>query len=310
MTAFRVDVDFYHGPLDLLAVLVRHGEVDVLELTISEVTRRYVESPELGQTLNLDEAGEFLVLVSSLMEFKSLRLLPHAPEDPEEDAWSETRQELVKQLLEYRRFREAAAALAEKAALQQQRLPRLAREGAEAASDPAQQPIRELELWDLVSAFSRLMKENVVPVAEELERDPTPLPVYMNRLESMVKHAGVGGVLFRDLLGTRNTKAQIIGKFLAVLELIKRGRVWVEVDAAREEVFFFPPRTPAPQDELESSMPMADASVPPEALRAGAERDAPESPFWSALEEDSPPADPKRAWEDYEPLDDLDEFKD
>jgi segregation and condensation protein A len=305
VTAFRVDVDFYHGPLDLLTVLVRHGEVDVLDLAISEVTRRYVESPELGQALNLDEAGEFLVLVSTLMEYKSIRLLPDAEESPEEDEWAETRQELVKQLLEYRRFREVAAVLAEKAALQQQRLPRQARDGA--AMDPSQQPIRELELWDLVSAFSRLMKENVVPVAEELERDPTPLPVYMNRLESMVKDAGVGGVSFRDLLGTRNSKAQIIGKFLAVLELIKRGRVWVEVDAAREEVYFYPPREPAPADDLESSMPMADASVPPDASRAAREGASLEFPVWTSLEEDSPPPDPKRAWEGYEPLEELDE---
>lgn len=263
MDDFPVDVDFYHGPLDLLLILARQGEIDILDLAIAEITRRYIDHPESGRHWDLEDAGEFLVIIASLMELKSHRLVPHNPQSQPEVELDHTRQELVKQLLEYRKFREAASLLAERADRQRLRLARQVDELGESARDPSRQPIRELELWDLVSAFSRLMKENVVPAAEEVERDPTPLPVYMNRLEAAVASRPERGFTLATLFGSRNTKAQLIGKFLALLELIKSGRVWAEWDARTDDILLFAPskRPEMPQ----STMTMADESVPPDA---------------------------------------------
>ncbi|MBY0588464.1 segregation/condensation protein A [bacterium] len=314
----HVDVEFYHGPLDLLVALVRQGELDVLELMVGEITRRYIDTCELGTSLDMDDAGSFLVLASVLMEMKSRHLLPHVDETPIEIEAEETREELVRQLLEYRRFREAATLLGERALRQQQRLAREAQDLSAADIHPSKQPIRELELWDLVSAFSRLMRENIVPVAQAIERDPTPLPVYMNRLEAAILQLGEEGVSFRDLLGTTNTRSQIIGKFLATLELIKTRRVWLEMDIVSDEIRFYPPRHEPLQfgessEEESDAMPMADSSVPPDAMQASSmsvwdEEEQSSEALWASLgqgnQPDSTHADPDNAWADFEPLED------
>jgi segregation and condensation protein A len=313
----QVELDFYHGPLDLLVALVRQGELDVLELMVAEITRRYMDSCELGDSLDMEDAGTFLVLATILMEMKSRQLLPTVDETPIEIEAEETREELVRQLLEYRRFREAAALLGQRALQQQQRLAREAQDLSASDLHPAKQPIRELELWDLVSAFSRLMRENIVPVAQMIERDPTPLPVYMNRLEAAVLSVGEEGLCFRDLLGTTNTRSQIIGKFLATLELIKTRRVWVELDLTTEEIRFYPPRHEPLRFEESEPMAMADSNVPPDAFADGHSprpQDPPEeeefgsSALWARLADrqadEGVEADPESAWADFEPIED------
>lgn len=321
MARFQVDLDFYHGPLDLLVVLVRQGEIDILELMIGEITRRYVDVCELKESFDIEEVGDFLSLATILMETKSRHLLPRVEESDQEVEADETKQELVKQLLEYRRFKEAAALLGERAIKQQRRLSRQATDLIQNTSDPSKQPIRELELWDLVSAFSRLMRENIVPVTDTVEKDPTPLPVYMNRLEAMIVAAGEDGISFRDLLGTTNARAQIIGKFLATLELIKGRRVWVEFDPSTEEIVFYPPRSePLVYSETET-MPMADTTPPPDAaypvdaepLSAEDLDHEAASDLIARLNADvhdaAVEANPESAWASFEPIDD-DEWSD
>ena len=317
MPAFQVDLDFYHGPLDLLVVLVRQQEIDVLELMIGEITRRYIDCCELQGSIDIEDVGDFLILASSLMETKSRQLLPRVEETEIEIEADETKQELVRQLLEYRRFREAATLLGERAIQQQRRLARQASDLSNAAKDPTKQPIRELELWDLVSAFSRLMRENIVPVTDTVEKDPTPLPVYMSRLEALILAAGEGGITFRDLLGTTNAKPQIIGKFLATLELIKGRRVWVEFDPVTEEILFFPPREePLAYGDDSENMTMADNNVPPDVMisepvphvQYDEEEFAGESDLLARFnrseeEESTVEPNPESAWAGFEPLD-------
>lgn len=301
MTDFRVELANYQGPLDLLVQLARNEEVDILEIAVSEVSRRYVELLSATEVLDLDEVGEFLVLASTLMEMKSRALVPGGSEVPQE-AEEETKQELVRQLLEYKRFKEAAALLWEKAQLRNQKLRRLADDLPGDSVDPATQPIRELELWDLVSAFSRLMKENVIPVAENILRDPTPISTYMERMEARVLE--LGRVTFRELLGLANTRSQLIGKFLALLELIKCKMVWVEMDDESLEIVVLPPR---PQAILSTapaeSFPMPDENVPPDFL------ESPPASAWENHEngtwekDQSEPPKRRSAWDDFEPLD-------
>ena len=272
MSEFLVDQPVFHGPLDLLLHLVRNEEIDVLEVALAEVADRYIEHIELLTRIDIEDVGEFLVVASALMEIKSRRLIPRRDE-AEEVGQEETRHELVKQLLEYKRFKEAGNLLLERAAAQRQKLRRIADDLPVVPTDPANQPLREIELWDLVSAFGRLLKENVVPIDEGIPKDPTPITVYMDRLEKMV--LATEGILLAELIGQRNTRPQIIGKFLALLELIKSRRVWVEVIDDAEEVLVCPPRANppvAPVDSPDAEHESDELRVPPDsaALAQGA----------------------------------------
>src|SRR5581483_2717200 len=152
---YTVALDAYHGPLDLLLYLVRRSEVDVLDIPIAAIAEQFREYLHVLQQLDVEFAGYFLVMTATLVEIKSRMLLPAEARPDEEDDAADPRRELVRQLLEYRKFKDAAAALEERAARQGARVPR--QEPAEpAAGGPAVKPV---ELWDLVSAFARLMRE-------------------------------------------------------------------------------------------------------------------------------------------------------
>lgn len=292
MSQFRVEFSTFTGPLALLAQLAREEEVDLLAIALAEITRRYLAELTRAPIPPIEEVGEFLVTLSTLMELKARRLLPPADVDDIEPE-SEARHELVKQLLEYRRFREAAELLEERARLRQAKLRREVNESG-AMADATERPIRDLELWDLVSAFSRLMRETLVPSADQLVLDHTPISVYMEQLRSSVLESG--GMAFEELIGRDASRSQLIGRFLALLELIKQGHVWLEV--GEEGIRLLPPR---PLDESvvpeSDSIPMADQTMPPE-VRFGS--------GGTGEQPDSPPSAPRRAWDDFEPLIDED----
>src|SRR5262245_56325358 len=152
---YTVALDAFHGPLDLLLYLVKKHEVDVLDIpiaTIAEQFREYLQS--LGE-LDVEFAGEFLVMAATLMEIKSRMILP-AEAQAADDEQPDPRRELVKQLLEYRKIKDAAAALEERAEAQGTRVPRVE---PPPTTGPAAPVVRPVELWDLVSAFARLMRE-------------------------------------------------------------------------------------------------------------------------------------------------------
>ena len=109
MTPYRVNLDIFAGPLDLLLYLVRKEEVDIYDIPISHITEQYVKHIEILKALDIDLAGDFLVMAATLMEIKSAMLLPRAEldEDGEED-FSDPRAELIRQLLEYKKFKDAA----------------------------------------------------------------------------------------------------------------------------------------------------------------------------------------------------------
>jgi segregation and condensation protein A len=129
---YKVELDAFTGPLDLLLYLVRHEEVDIARIPISRIADEYLRYVSLMQKLNIELAGDFLVMAATLMEIKSRTLLPTPPLEDDEE-WEDPCQELVLQLMEYRRFKEAAEALTEKA---EERDKRFARPGERLPEDP------------------------------------------------------------------------------------------------------------------------------------------------------------------------------
>jgi segregation and condensation protein A len=213
--SYTVALDAFHGPLDLLLYLVKRSEVDVLDVPVATVADQFLDYLRVMRELDLELAGDFLVMAATLMEIKSRALLPAEAHEPADSDKPDPRAELVKQLIEYRRFKEAAAALEERAGLQGARVPRHEPPDATPAAGPVVKPV---ELWDLVSAFARLVRETQAS-GGTVAVDDTPQHVYEAQIRDRV--AAEGRVRFRDVFTPPHHKARLIGIFLAVLELIR-----------------------------------------------------------------------------------------
>jgi segregation and condensation protein A len=220
---YLVDLANFRGPLDLLLYLVKRNEVDVCDIPIARVTEQFLEYLRVLELIDVELAGDFLVMAATLMEIKSKLLLPRGDEAVEEEA--DPRRELVRQLLEYKKFKDAAVLLEVQAERQLSRLPR---QPVELPPPPglAEQPLRQVELWDLVSAFSRLMRETLALQPQQIVADQTPIHVYMEAIAQRLQNEP--RVAFSALFTPPHTRGRLLGLFLAVLELIKGRRAIAE----------------------------------------------------------------------------------
>jgi segregation and condensation protein A len=219
---YTVALDAFHGPLDLLLYLVKKHEVDIFDIPIARIADQFRDYLQSLRELDVELAGDFLVMAATLMEIKSRMMLPADAQATDEEQ-SDPRRELVKQLLEYRKIKDAAAALEERAEAQGTRVPR--QEPPEPAA-PGVQRVRPVELWDLVSAFARLMRETQALEPKTILVDDTPQYVHEARIKDRVR--AEGRVRFRDVFTPPYYKARLIGIFLAILELIRNHGIGLE----------------------------------------------------------------------------------
>jgi segregation and condensation protein A len=233
---FRVQLDFFRGPLDLLLFLVRKHELDVCDLPIALVTEQYLAHLEVLEQLDVNDVGDFLEVASTLIEIKSQLVLPRAGEEAE--AWDDPRDQLVERLLEYKKYKDAASMLDERSRDWQQHYPRLASDMAARTVDPAGQPIREVELWDLVSAMGRVLRESQAVSPATIVYDDTPIQVYMQRIHG--KLAKDRRVAFSEMFHAGMHKSAIVGVFLAVLELARHHGVRTEQNDLHGEIWIVP----------------------------------------------------------------------
>jgi segregation and condensation protein A len=228
---YTVALETFCGPLDLLLHLVKRSEVDVLDIPIATIADQFLEHVRVARELDVEFAGEFLVMAATLMEIKSRMLLP-ADAVVEDEEQPDPRRELVKQLLEYRKFKDAAAALEARAESQGTRIPR--QEPPEPAA-PAAPAVKSVELWDLVSAFARLMRETQALQPTTIAVDDTPQYVYEQHIKDRVR-AG-GRVRFRDVFTPPYVKARLIGIFLAILELVRNHGLGLEGGETPDDIW-------------------------------------------------------------------------
>lgn len=232
----------FAGPLDLLLYLVRKHELEVLEIPIAVVAEQYLEILAVLEQIDVDAVGDFLEVATQLMEIKSRMMLPRH-EEIEEEPVDDPRHELVSRLLEYKRYKEAAGLLEERARQWHLRFERRVNDLDEDARDPADQPIHEVELWDLVSAFSRVMKEKSAAKTTKIRYDDTPIDVHMARIEGRI--AAQGRLSFASLFEPGMHRSQMVGLFLALLELIRHHRARVEQAELFGEIWVLPPEATA-----------------------------------------------------------------
>ena len=230
---FRVQLDSFRGPLDLLLYLVRKHEVEVADIPIALITEQYLSHLDVLQTLNVDEVGDFLEMASILVEIKSQMVLPRGGEETE--AWDDPRDELVQRLLEYKRYKDAASMLEERSRDWQQHYPRLANDLPPRQIDPAGQPIHEVELWDLVSAMGRILRDSRGSKPSTIVYDETPIQVYMQRIHQRLVEENKAA--FSEMFQPGMHKSAIVGVFLAILELVRHHSVRAEQNDMHGEIW-------------------------------------------------------------------------
>jgi segregation and condensation protein A len=214
---FSAKLPFYQGPIDLLLHLVRKNELDILDIPITPVLEQYLDYLTILQEIDVNAAGEFLVLACTLIEIKSFEMLPC--EKSVEEETEDPRQELVQQLLEYKKFCDAANTLQAQSERWQLRFPRLADDLPIRPRNMAEEPIREVELWDLVSAFGRILRESSPKAKQQVIYDDTPISTHMKRIHQRLQLEK--RIAFRQLFVPGQHKTTLVGLFLASLELVR-----------------------------------------------------------------------------------------
>jgi segregation and condensation protein A len=233
--SFQVELEMYQGPLDLLLYLVRKNELEITDIPIAPIANQFLQYVEVLEKLDVDAAGEFLDMASTLVEIKSRMLLPHEEEVTEEV--EDPRQDLVRRLLEFKQYRDAASMLDERGRQWHERYPRLTSDVPERLGSPLDQPIQGVELWDLVSALGRVLRDRSDRAAqiERIEYDETPIHTLMEQI--CTRLTTERRMEFSGLFPVDAHKSTLVGMFLAVLELIRHGHVTASQPEAFGEIW-------------------------------------------------------------------------
>ena len=216
-----VKLERFEGPLDLLLHLIKRDEIDIYDIPIAHITRQYLAYIELMRALDLDVAGEFLVMAATLMRIKARMLLP-LPTAGEEEDEGDPRVELVQRLIEYRQFKEAAGTLR----LREDERRRLFERGYLPSEDEAGPlPLAPATLFDLLDALNRVLSRVSVQAVYDVQGEAYDVEEKMSLIASTV--AERGSLTFEELLLGCRARAEMIATFIALLELIKLGRIGV-----------------------------------------------------------------------------------
>jgi segregation and condensation protein A len=215
---YKVKLEIFEGPLDLLLYLVKKDEVDIYDISIERIAQQYLEYIEVFKMLDLELAGEFLVMASNLLYLKSRSLLPVDQQPPEEEAEEDDpRWELIRQLVEYKKFKEAAAHLGEREALQSSVFARMA----DTSEPPPERPLGEVSIFDLINAFNNVLKR-ISTKSEDLREIFEENFTVGDKIDLIMKMTSGGVALkFSELFASAASRAEIVVTFLALLELVR-----------------------------------------------------------------------------------------
>lgn len=232
--AVTLHLSQFEGPLDMLLFMVGKAKIDIKDIFVSEITDQYIESVKTANDLDMDEASAFIRMAATLLEIKSRSLLPK-PEPPEPD---DPELMLIRQLEEYAAFKQIAQEMQsfEKAAAKMYRkLPE------EYPLPPPTFEISGLTLSGLVRAFTDVMArvkedddESTVSTARRIVRDEYTVPYCMARI---LRKARAGTTVFSTLFSERPTKEEVVTLFLALLELLRLGRITCFQENAQDDIF-------------------------------------------------------------------------
>ena len=237
MADYRVHLDIFAGPLDLLLYLVRKEEVDIYDIPIAKITDQYIRYIEMLQNLDIDVAGDFLVTASTLMQIKSAMLLPRAePEQFGPDDLTDPRAELIRQLLEYKRFKDAANLLDTAADETKKRFARP--DTILEQLRPTEEPridIEQVSVWDLLEAFGSIMEATGADADISHIKDDTPIDLY--QIEILQRLQTEGPRSLEQIFQSKANRVVMVGLFLALLELIREKLVWAKQPKSSNSIY-------------------------------------------------------------------------
>jgi segregation and condensation protein A len=221
-TDYKIKLEVFEGPLDLLLYLIKQDEIDIYDISLERITSQYLEYLQAFKELNIELAGEFIVMAANLIYLKSRSLLPRYQQPPEEDAGEDDpRWELIRQLIEYKKFKEAAAELNLRALEQENMFVR------ETASSPAlQEPLRlgDVGIFQLISAFQTVLKR--IEEQQDVQEIFSERFSVSEKIDSILHRVASGTRLhFSDLFGAAASRVEVVVTFLALLELIRLKQV-------------------------------------------------------------------------------------
>lgn len=224
-TDYKVKLEIFEGPLDLLLYLIKQDEIDIYEISLERITSQYLEYLQAFKELNIDIAGEFIVMAANLIYLKSRSLLPVDQQPPDEDASEDDpRWDLIRQLIEYKKFKEAASLLQTRQ-LEQERM--FARSGTSLeviAAAPL--PLGEVGIFQLINAFQTVLKR--VEAREDLREIFGEHFTVSDKIDSILQRVSAGMPLkFSELFAEMASRVEIVVTFLALLELIRLKQVLV-----------------------------------------------------------------------------------
>ena len=219
-TDYKVKLEVFEGPLDLLLYLIKQDEIDIYDISIERITGQYLEYLQAFKELNIEIAGEFIVMAANLIYLKSRSLLPVDQQPPEEDAQEDDpRWDLIRQLIEYKKFKEAAAELHQRE-LERERI--FARGG----PLPLQDSLRlgEVGIFQLINAFQTVIKR--VEAREDVQEIFGERFSVSEKIDAILQRVAVGApIRFSDLFGAVVSRVEVVVTFLALLELIRLKQV-------------------------------------------------------------------------------------
>jgi segregation and condensation protein A len=264
MTEYKIKFEVFEGPLDLLLYLIKKEEVDIYQVNLTRLATQFIEYIDLMRKLDLEIAGEFVVMASTLMYIKSRELLPRSQQvegaQEEEEDKDDPRWELIRQLVEYKKFKDAAARLQAREIEQEMIFPRMPALAAP-AMQPARRPKAEASLFDLIHAISGVLKR--LAEREELRDIFDDKWIVSDKIQSLMELTAEWGVVkFSDLFNNASSRSELVCTFLALLELVRlKELICVQTQEFGEiEIMRASPAASAPARVQTTMAPQAGAS--------------------------------------------------
>lgn len=216
--AYKVQLEVFEGPLDLLLHLIRQQELDIYEIPIASITQQYLDYVQMMRDLNITVAGEFVVMAATLIHIKSRMLLPLEPDPSQDETEEDPRQELVQQLIEYEKYKKAAHMLHEKESVELAVWPR-----GEHEFELDEKEVVSVGLFDVISAFHQVVQRYQDQIVWEIERDTVTVGEKIDEIRRLLKARR--RFLFSLFFERKLSRMHLGVTLLALLELVRRGEI-------------------------------------------------------------------------------------
>ncbi len=241
---YKIKLEVFEGPLDLLLYLIKREEIDIYDIPVAKIADQYLEYMEVMKMLDLNIAGEFIVMAATLIHIKSKMLLPQEEIEPEEEEEMDPRAELVQRLIEYKKFKEAAKKL-EEMELRQKNIFIRSSSLEQYKSHDGEGVYFEASLFDLLTAFSKVLKEIPKETIQEIIKDEFTVDEKIHQLLHLLMEREF--IRVNSLFASSKNKLEIIAIFLAILELIRlreivvvQNKLFGEIEIRRNEAKLIP----------------------------------------------------------------------